>query len=205
MKSNTFELSAKVVVTPSRFLATIQGIDGCLFNKAPDLSDQAGNKDKRVKDKHAEELRTWRNKLHTNADGEVIWPGENLHEMLKGAAKYWGATVPGEGKKTYTNIVLNAVVVEDMPLGIKADDDKAIIPYGKNCNATPTKPKGGLVYRIRPFVRPWGGSFVIHVFDERINLNVLSTLLTYGGQFGGMGDWRPKFGRFNLTNLEKLD
>jgi hypothetical protein len=128
-------------------------------------------------------------------------PGENIHECLKEGSKYWGATIPGEGKKKYTDVIASACIVEPMPLGLHQDDER-IIPFGVMCSANPTVGKGGgKVFKVRPLIRPWGGTFTIHVFDARLTPMVLKTIITFAGSFKGLCNWRPKFGRFKLVNI----
>lgn len=45
--------------------------------------------------------------------------------------------------------------------------------------------------RVRPRFNAWSISGRIHVWDEQITTDVLRDILTYGGQFKGLCDWRP--------------
>lgn len=196
------------VTKPTQYLVTIKGMDGILFDKMPDLSKNpktTGNKQEKL-DPIEKERATWREKLYFDDDNNVYIPGENIHESLKEGAKYWGQTIPGEGKKTFTDVITSAVVVENMFLGLKKDDDKNIFSFGKMCNMNPSKGKksGSKAYIIRPLVRPWGGSFRINVFDARLTPDVLKIIITYSGTFKSLGTWRPVYGRYTLEGFEAV-
>ncbi len=192
-----------MITKPTLYEAEIKGLDGLLMNKMPDLSRPKASKENQVKmDALEKEQLTWREKAHYDENGEIYIPGENIHECMKEAAKYWGARIEGEGKKTYTDVIAKAVIIENLTLGIHKDD---LIPFGKAVNGTPSKGKksGSKVYKIRPLIRPWGGTFKFHVFDGRLTNHVLATILTYAGTFIGLCDWRPTFGRFELIELKE--
>lgn len=194
-----------VITSPSLYVVNIAGLDGILFNKMPDLSISKTEKKSQEKiDPLEKERLTWRDKLYTDESGQIIIPGENIHECLKEGAKYWGQKIPGEGNKSYTDVIASAVVCENMYLGLHRDDDK-VIPFGKATNGNPSKGKksGAKVYKIRPLIRPWGGEFKMHVFDARLTPSVLQTVISYAGMFRGLCDWRPTFGRFNLVSISK--
>lgn len=202
----TIDVMNLTITSPSVYEVSIAGLDGILFNKMPDLSQPKTKKaDQAKKDPTEMEQLLWREKLYFNDNGETYIPGENIHECMKEAAKYWGQRIPGEGQKTYTDVITKAVICENMWLGIKKDDPK-FIPFGKNVNGNPSKGKksGAKVYKIRPLLRPWGGTFKMHVFDGRLTEDVLKVVLSYAGTFIGLCDWRPNFGRFELVSLKEV-
>jgi hypothetical protein len=206
-EENIFDLPDFSITKPSIFQVSIQGVDSLIFNKMPDLSISKTEKAAREKvDPIENERNTWREKLYVDDAGMVIMPGENLHECLKEGCKYWGARIAGEGKKSYTDLVSSAIICENLPFEVHMDDTERIIPFGKAVNGNPSRGKtsGSKVYKIRPLMRPWGGSFKIHVFDARLSVEVLKTIISYAGMFRGMGDWRPVYGRFNLIELVKI-
>ena len=203
---NIIELEPLIVTKPARYQISIKGMDAILFNKMPDQSKSKTElKNQEKIDPIERERMMWREKAYFDADGMLYVPGENIHECMKQGAQYWGQKIPGAGNKTYTDVVNSAVVVENMLLGVHKDDDK-LIPFGKSVNGNPSKGKksGAKVYKIRPLLRPWGGTFVIHVFDGRLTLSVLKTVLTYAGAFRGLCDWRPVYGRFELEKIEQI-
>lgn len=60
--------------------------------------------------------------------------------------------------------------------------------------------------RVRPRFDRWQASGSITVFDDTITERVLGDILTFGGRYAGLGDWRPSspkspgpFGTFTAT------
>ena len=204
-------LTQKIVTVNRCYLMTIAGHTGLLMNKIPETTTPPGEEKKQTKLTHHErEEMSWRDKLYYREDIGVHIPGENLHESFKEGAKYWGQRIPGEGMKTYTDLVASAVVVEDAPLGSDGPmrkDDPTIVAFGKMVNSTPTKGKKGTgrVYRIRPLIIPWEATFKMHVYDERLTPEVLQTIITFAGQFKGVCDWRPQYGRYGLVDMEEIE
>ena len=201
------DIDTPVVARATRYRVTISGEEGgLLMNKLPDLDVTKSEKKNQAKEDPAEqERKNWRAKSHVGFNGNCCIPGENLHECMKAGASYWGQKIPGANNKTYTGVVAAAVVCESLDLGMKPDDER-IIPFGKACNGNPSRGKasGCRVYKIRPMFRPWGGSFILHVFDQRLTLPILINILEFSGTFSGLGDWRPTFGRFTVTSIEEV-
>ncbi len=205
-KNATVEAEVPKIVTTQSIYRVVIGGPNLLMNALPDLSTpKASLKDQTNMDPIEKEHLTWREKAYFSGALGIYIPGENIHESLKEGAKYWGAKIAGEGQKTYTDIFKSAVVVEDAPLGIPSRDDDRLVPYGKNCNGIPSKGKqsGSRVYKIRPIIHDFKAEFRIHVFDRRINRDVLLTVLTTAGMFKGLCDWRPTYGRFTVLSLEQ--
>lgn len=204
--NETIEVPNLIITKPSQYEVEIRGLDGILFNQMPDLSQpKISKKDQAKIDPLEREQLTWRDKAYADDNGMVYVPGENIHECMKEAAKYWGQRIPGEGQRTYTDVILKAVIAENMELGINKDSDQ-VIPFGKAVNGNPSKGKksGAKVYKIRPLIRPWGGTFKIHVFDARLSLEVLRVIFSYAGMYIGLCDWRPTYGRFELVDIRRL-
>lgn len=199
-KQNDFV--ATQVTAPVFYDVSIQGMGGIIINKKPELSQPKGTKKRELKQDLAEkEQLTWREKLHFDENEDVFIPSENIHECMKGGAAYWGEKVTGN--KTYTDLVKCGLNVESLYFPGLKKDSPLVVPFGKMVNASPTKPNGGSVWKIRPLLQPWGGTFKITVFDPRLTEKILQTILTYAGIFRGLCDWRPKYGRFTLTGLEE--
>ena len=62
----------------------------------------------------------------------------------------------------------------------------------------------GRINRYRPCFRKWELEFVITVLDDRIKTDVLKLALDEAGRTQGLGDWRPRFGRFVVTKFQEL-
>jgi hypothetical protein len=192
-----------IISKPQTFTATIRGFGGILMNKMPDLSQtKSESKNQTREDPLEKERRAWREKLYFDGANQVFVPGENIHECMAEGAKYWGERV--KGSKTYTDLIKSAIVPDNLYLGLDKDDP-LIIPFGKAVNGNPSKGKksGCKVYKIRPLINPWQGSFNFSCFDQRLTLNTLKVILTFAGTFKGLCDWRPVYGRFELIDIKE--
>jgi hypothetical protein len=71
---------------------------------------------------------------------------------------------------------------------------------------SPAKVNGGSgVIRTRPkFSAGWGVTFVMRYNEELLNFDDLSNFWHVAGDQCGIGDWRPKYGRFEVVSIKKL-
>ena len=142
--------------------------------------------------------------MHADEQGNVFIPGMAFKNMLSEAAKYLGIQIPGKGKSTYTkHFEAGVMVIEPMVLGVKVDDVKGEWLY------VPSDGKRGgskRVMRCFPFIPSWEGIISIHILDDTITKDVLLDHLQQGGQFIGIGRFRPRnngyYGRFSVEGLD---
>jgi hypothetical protein len=55
--------------------------------------------------------------------------------------------------------------------------------------------------RYRPIFRRWSLSATIAINEEVVNVNEVKKAVTDAGALIGLGDYRPRFGRFNVEFL----
>lgn len=205
MAKEIIEVENLTVTTPKEYQVIIKGTS-MLFNKMPDLSIGKGeSKGQEKLDPLERERMFWREKLYFDDQDNVYMPGENLHQMMKDAAKYWGMKIAGSANKTYTDVVDKGMIIDNCYMGMKKDSP-LFTGLGKMVNGNPSKGKksGAKVYKIRPLLMNWSMDFHIHSFDARLTKPILKTIMTYAGTFVGMGDWRPTYGRFEVVSLEEV-
>jgi len=154
----------------------------------------------------AHERRTWRNRLHAMADGEVYIPPMMIKNCLSEAAKFLGEKVAGKGRNQYTKHFLAGTLVTDpIMLGVKVGD----VP-GEWLWMSPTGKKGPgpRVQRCYPRIDTWSGVAIIHILDEIITQDVLARTLTAAGSFIGLGRFRPQvggfYGRFSVESISEV-
>lgn len=204
MAKEIIEVENLTVATPTQYVVKIKG-ESMLFNKMPDLSIGKGEgKSQEKLDPLERERAFWREKLYFDDKGNVYMPGENLHQMMKDAATYWGMKIAGSANKTYTNVIDKGLIVDNCYMGMKKDSP-LFTGLGKMVNGNPSKGKksGAKVYKIRPLLMNWSMTFTVHCFDARLTKPILKTIMSYAGTFIGMGDWRPIYGRFELVGLDE--
>lgn len=60
------------------------------------------------------------------------------------------------------------------------------------------------VLRVRPRFNQWSAEFSVYVDESVINPDAVKTALEYGGSRVGIGDFRPRFGRFIVTKWSEV-
>lgn len=145
----------------------------------------------------------WRDYLYVNAKNQIYQPAVHFEmAMQKAAANF---KVQGKRGKTYKDLFAMAVIVSPDQIlhGIKAPDeldtdaDKRLY-----LDARPVVVQRARVVRIRPvFKAGWELSFCIEVTDDELHPDVLQDVLTLAGKSIGVGDFRPRFGRFAVSHF----
>lgn len=135
----------------------------------------------------------WKTALYADKDGNIYEPASHIEGAIVRAAGNFQIT--GRSKKTYRELVKGAVFVspDAIPLGKKEPDfiHKARVIVNR-----------AAVERLRPGFRVWELSFTIQVLDEQLGKDVLREILQHAGQYYGIGDFRPRFGRFRVVSFE---
>jgi hypothetical protein len=168
----------------------------------PDLSDLAkgGKKSTGSKDYTQE----WRDYFYATADGEIYQPSSHIEgALLKAAVNF---KVAGKRGKSYKDLISMSVIVDPemiphcvkVPDELDTDADKLLY-----LDMRPVIVQRARVVRIRPcFKAGWELSFDIQVTDDEIHPDLLQDILTLAGKTVGIGDYRPKFGRFNVVGFQ---
>jgi hypothetical protein len=152
------------------------------------------------------EERTWRERLHSNAKGNVIIPLFAFKNALDAAAKYNSKKIPGKRNATYTKHVESGVMVENaIVLPIRKDDVRGewrFVP----ADGMPGGAKR--VMKCFPVIDEWDGEVCFAVVDETVTKDILEEFLEVAGNFIGIGSFRPEnrgiWGRFKLVSLSEV-
>jgi hypothetical protein len=138
--------------------------------------------------------------LYTDGNGKIVVPARCIEGAIvkSGSAK----TAPGQGKKTYKQFILAGVQVlpEEVPLTYEGkytiDKRRAVIM------------RQGII-RCRPRFDKWALEFDIRVIDAYLLGNGQDTQLKHvfedAGSLIGLLDFRPRFGRFEVTKFEEKE
>jgi len=157
----------------------------------------------------AYEERTWRERMHVDNEGIIFIPAMALKLCMEESARFLGETIPGKGKATYTkHFEAGTMVVHNLSLGIKAKDvepNRLFVPSdGK-------KGGGKRVWKQFPTVPEWQTTAEILVLDRILQDQPVKVreYLEHGGNFIGMGGFRPRrggyFGRFDVVKWSVSD
>ena len=169
----------------------------------PDFStlSKGGKKSTGAKDYTTE----WKDYFYADSDGQIYQPSSHFEGALVKAAVNFKVT--GKRGKSYKDLFsANTVVDPDriphvgftVPEELDADADKPL-----HLDVRPVIVQRARVVRIRPrFKAGWELAFEIQCGDDEIQPDLLQDVLTLAGRTVGIGDYRPKFGRFNVTHFE---
>lgn len=149
------------------------------------------------------EARTWRERLHVDADGFVVMPPMAFKNCLSEIAKFLSVKIQGKGKSTYTkHFEAGVMVVEGLTLPLKKDDvagEWLFVPSDGR--------RGGSsrVDKCFPVIQSWKGTVTFHIIDETITPEVFEQHLSEAGNFIGVGRFRPRnngyYGRFKVKKV----
>ena len=160
------------------------------------------NKEKQSigKDKISEwEDNNWKRKAYTNNKGELYIPDVYIIGCLRMGAFASGLQLSKKiGKKTISkNFIDCNLLLEESPVL----ENATLEPF--DCNVKINK---STIMTIRPRVtKGWKLTFNIFDLNESFSKDELMRLFDYCGKFVGIGDWRPKFGRFLITSIKEVN
>ncbi len=181
---------------PYRVLLTLVGVCPILFHawNVEAVAGKAGAS-KGSKEKKTDNVESY---VYRNDKGEICIPGEYLRGAIIGAAKF--QQDPRSPRKSAADL-FKAGVVSLTPLaslGAKNWDfmDMRRVQIQRNA-----------ITRHRPAMREgWKAKFILQVqLPEYIPAPLLNSTSQAAGRLIGLADFRPSYGRFNVTGFEVLD
>jgi len=149
----------------------------------------------------------WQEYLYMTKDGEIYQPASHIEGALVKAATSF--KIQGKGRKTYKDLFRATVFVQPEQIlhgmyaseELDTDADKPLY-----LDMRPVKIGTARIVRIRPaFKAGWELEFQIEVLDDSIAPELVNDILTLAGRTVGIGDYRPKFGRFMVTKFEVVE
>lgn len=147
----------------------------------------SGKRDKTESD-HAELSRLeWFGGLYVH-DGKPVLPGEMIEAMLLESAKK---------KKKGVQAKAGLIVPDNSVLEYEGPKDiDAMWKSGKFLHKVGVRVQKNKIIRTRPVFYQWAATLDIHFLPGLLNKSDVEGFVEVGGQIVGLGDWRPKFGRF---------
>lgn len=132
----------------------------------------------------------WHAGLYVDKDGELIIPSTLIEASIQDGAK----------KSKLGKAFKSAVFVNDdakVDIGVKK---KAIDLFGDENYRDVRGVRIGQarIMRTRPVFANWKCKFTLYFDDEQVNESDVSQALSDAGSKCGIGDFRPKFGRFEV-------
>jgi hypothetical protein len=132
--------------------------------------------------------------------GQLCLPGEHFFQSMVAAAS--GFQVQGQGKKTYKDPVKGNVFIEPEYIGLTDRVGRAIYDY--NIDSRPARIKNARINRNRPLIQEWMAEFDLITDEEIVPGAVINSILISAGQTKGVGDYRPRFGRFMVIQFKEV-
>ena len=170
----------------------IKGIVPLLQHRFPEEEHGANNSKKKSKvyDPETEAKKA----LYQNDQIGIYQPAEHLLCAMVRA----GTSFKYEGKRTYKDIISCGIAIEPdcIPLHKERKD--------YTIDARNAVVKRQRIIRWRPRFEEWELEFDIVILDDQnISVSTLKEILETAGQWG-IGDYRPRFGRFQVTEWREL-
>lgn len=132
--------------------------------------------------------------LYLNQAGTICIPSSAVLGTIREGSK--DRKVPGKGKKSYKQYIMSGITInpEMIPLDHKGDYE---------IDSRPVVIQRARIMRSRPRFDEWGIKFQIEILDDvYIKPPVLQEILGDAGRYNGLLDFRPQFGRFEVTKFE---
>jgi len=126
-------------------------------------------------------------------DGSPCLPGEMIEAMLleasrkkkKGVQAKAGLIVPNNAKLDYPG----------------PQDIDEMWKSGQFLHKVGVRIQKNKVIRTRPIFREWSVTMDVYYLPSLLNKSDVEGFIEVAGQIVGLGDWRPKFGRFEVKEV----
>lgn len=175
-----------------RFHCHVKGMAPLLFNRFPDEDNPEG-KSKKKKAVESKDVQVEKS-LYRTKDGKIYQPAEHfVGAMIKAGVQF-----KLDGKKTYKDVVKGGVFVE--PLQIIHESQE----YDKDWRVTVIPSTRGRVMKGRARMDNWQLKFDVVCIDDRATPKDIKEILEYAGAYIGVGDYRPRYGRFEVVSMEEV-
>jgi hypothetical protein len=136
----------------------------------------------------------FRGGLYLNGDLRIIIPAKCIEAAIYEAA----GKIIRSGKKLFKSSVF---VFEDSILGYDGPKDPEKLAEDQRFySVEPVVIQRKRIMRTRPIFRTWTAETVVTFFPESVNESQVNDAIEYAGRMVGLCDWRPRYGRFELSD-----
>lgn len=181
---------------PYRCQVTIEGVAPILFHRWNCESVESKSKAKKGSaEKKSDDVESY---VYRNDKKELCIPGEYLRGSIIAASKF--QQDPRSPRKSAADLFKASIVslTELASLGAKDWDylDKRRVCIQRNA-----------ITRSRPAMKEgWTATFILMCnLPEYVDAQLLNSTIQQAGKLIGLADFRPSFGRFNVTSFEVLE
>jgi len=172
-----------------KFEVEIKGVSPILYNRVQTVGIQTKKGEGFDKPEDCE------SKLHIR-ENKICQPAIGIElglQKVAGEIKRKGA-----GTRNFKNLFKSSVFIK--PLMIP----HLIQKWEPLETTTVNQVTKGRIIVYRPMLNDWALKFEVEVLDDRISTEVLKLALDDTGRLNGLGDWRPRYGRFIVTKFKEL-
>lgn len=155
----------------------------------------------------------WMDTMYAHPDGYLYQPASHIEGALQKSAVSF--KIKGRGTKTWKDPIKAYcyVLPDEIPLlyengdgleALQTPDETLLTDPTANLivDIRPVKVQRARIARSRLMIKDWRLSFVIEVHDDQVRSDVLQTILEEAGRAVGIGDYRPRYGRFEVVKFE---
>lgn len=139
----------------------------------------------------------WESGLYYDDEVGIYIPNENIEAAIIDGAK---AIKKGKDIQKYCNVIEFCVPLD---YGTKKTKDE-IKPDMSFRDVRAVNVQRAKVIRTRPRFNKWGITFTLAYDETKIDLDIITSAIEYGGNYVGICDDRPKYGRYSAV-IEELD
>jgi len=133
----------------------------------------------------------FRGSLYVNENKQIVVPADNWTAILiEAAKKEKGGKLAKAGLFCEEHMVLEYEGEQDPE---KLFEDKNFV-YKKGVRVQSAK-----IIRTRPIFNEWAGEISVKYNSSLVNETQLDSWMNIAGEQIGVGDWRPRFGRFEVV------
>lgn len=153
------------------------------------LADVSGKRQKTIEDHEEMARREWMGGLYFDPDHGPYIPGMNIERALLDAAR-----LSRQGKSIERGLFITSDI---NPLQYAGSRDPNILIGDLNFRHMASVKVGtSRVMRCRPMFREWATLAEGELDAEQLDIDDLVKIASRAGSLIGLGDWRPRFGRF---------
>jgi len=181
---------------PYRVEVTIEGVAPILFHAwNVESVESKGRAKKGSAEKKSDDVESY---IYRNEKGNISIPGEYLKGAIVGAAKF--RQDPRSPRKSAADL-FKAAVISLTPLADLGAKDWDYLDRRRVCI------QRNAITRSRPAMREgWKATFLLQVnLPEYLDPPMLNETIAQAGKLIGLADFRPSFGRFNVTKFEVIE
>ncbi|MCK5625159.1 hypothetical protein KAI04_04935 [Candidatus Pacearchaeota archaeon] len=129
---------------------------------------------------------------YRNTAGKLCLPTRHFKASMTKA----GVELIFKGRKTYKDYIKSGIIFKEVETVL--DQQKYVI------DSVPAVINRARIMRHRPRFDKWSCEFEFDIIDEALDVTNVKQILESAGKYKGVGDNRPEFGRFKVTEFKKI-